>query len=279
MTADRDEQQQEYLARLALAIAEASTASGPEPNNEDLAALLDNRLPLQRRQQVISHLASNSELYSQWQQLLTDLDSWQLSGANVSTMKVSSSQIESIAAAPRSRSHLRSHLRKRWLTRVGGVGTAAAALIVGWFVFSPGKDNSLTLDQAYAEYSPQLEEFLNEQPRMRALPVSVNAETAALLAGIYAGQQKAGIATSFGGIGEAQLETAKQQFGDTPQASQTPAFTRGRWLVIGAAICASDPDQISRVALPPAVDSLPKPQASCDFINAQIEQLRSLLQP
>ncbi|TCK08361.1 hypothetical protein [Marinobacterium mangrovicola] len=263
MTADRDEQQQEYLARLALAIAEASTASGPEPDNEDLAALLDNRLPLERRQQVISHLANNSELYSQWQQLLTDLECWETSDTNVSSISGR-------------------HQPKRWrhwLAGVGGLGTAAAALLVGWLILSPGTDGPLSLDQAYAEYSPQLVEFLSEQPRMRALPIAVDPETTAMLAGIYAGQQRAGIATSFGGIGEAQLEMAQQQYGDKPQPSQNPAFERGRWLVIGAAICASEPDQIARITLPPPADSLPEPQASCDFIDAQMRQLQALLKP
>ncbi len=272
MAADRDEQQQEYLARLALAIAEANTASGPKPDSEDLAALLDNRMPLQRRQQVISHLANNSELYSQWQQLLNDLDSWELSGAEANTFN-GNNKVSSIAGAHRVSRW------KFWAAGFTGLGTAAAALIVGWLILSPGTDDPLSLDQAYAEYSPQLVEFLNEQPRIRALPITVNSETAALLAGIYAGQQKVGIARSFGGISEVQLELAQQQYGNKTQPSQNPEFERGRWLVIGAAICASEPGQISRVVLPPADESLPDPQASCDFIDAQIGQLQALLKP
>ncbi|MCG8439506.1 MAG: hypothetical protein MI751_15585, partial [Pseudomonadales bacterium] len=68
--------QGEYLSRIALALSERPTLQGTPPDDEDLAALLDNLLDPQRRAEVISHLAHDPALYRRWHRLLNDQDLW-----------------------------------------------------------------------------------------------------------------------------------------------------------------------------------------------------------
>ena len=78
--------QEEYLSRIALALSKRPALQGATPDDEDLAALLDNFLDPQRRAEVISHLAHDPALYRRWHRLLNDQDLW-VEHNNVLTVK------------------------------------------------------------------------------------------------------------------------------------------------------------------------------------------------
>lgn len=62
-----DEQKERQLAVMALHLARASgPAVGPPPSDEELAALLEQRLDANRHAQVLSHLLADEVLYARW---------------------------------------------------------------------------------------------------------------------------------------------------------------------------------------------------------------------
>lgn len=260
MTSNTSSQRQdEYLSRIALALTQAQPAQGSEPDDEDLAALLDNMLDATRRKEVISHLANNPALYQRWQQLLANHDLW-----------ISNNTVTSIASAGTK--------RRRWWQPAGGVTAAAAALFAGWLVIKPGHD-LLTLDQAYQQFSPQLTRYLDDQPYMRALPVAVDSEVTDILAGIYQGQQTRNMTTSFAGIGRAQLVLASEEYQQRAGSSPTLGFEWGRWLLLSHAICSADPDSLTLIAPPTppnAETALPEP-LNCAFVDTQVSALQQRL--
>ncbi|MGB2247663.1 MAG: hypothetical protein ACPH3N_08330 [Alcanivorax sediminis] len=254
--------QDEYLSRIALALATRPALQGAPPNDEDLAALLDNLLGESRRSEVISHLAHDPALYQRWQQLLNDQDLW--------LADTTDNNVTSIASA--------GARRRPWWQPAGGFTAAAAALFAGWLVLKPGTD-MLSLDQAYQQFSPELTSYLDEQPNMRDLPVTQDDDINEILAGIHDGQQSQGVLSSFAGIGKAQLALAseryRQQFGD----QLTARHEWGRWLLLSDAICSTAPEKLEQLARPADIDgfdTLPE-SISCDDVNTQRNALQQRL--
>lgn len=263
MTSNTSSQQQaEYLARIALALTQRPAPQGISPDEEDLAALLDNLLSEPRRAEVISHLAHDAALYERWQQLLIDQDLW--------FEEDTASNVTSIASARAP--------RRPWWQPAGGFTAVAAALFAGWLVVKPGGE-MLTLDQAYQQFSPELTMYLDEQPNMRALPVPMDDNTMAILAGVHAGQQSLKAETSFAGIGKAQLVLAAEEYQHRFGKTITPAHEWGRWLLLSDAICSAEPKRLVEIAVP---DSAARPETlpdapTCDDVSKQLALLQQRL--
>ncbi|MAX56884.1 MAG: hypothetical protein CL537_15455 [Alcanivoracaceae bacterium] len=251
--------QGEYLSRIALALSERPTLQGTPPDDEDMAALLDNLLDPQRRAEVISHLAHDPALYRRWHRLLNDQDLW--------VEHNNALNLSSAARKPR-----------RWWQPAGGLTAAAAALFAGWLALKPGMD-PLTLDQAYQQFSPELSSYLDEQPNMRDLPVAQDDDINEILAGIHDGQQSQGVLSSFAGIGKAQLALAsehyRQQFGE----QLTVRHEWGRWLLLSDALCNTAPDKLEQLTRPADIDGFaPLPESvSCDDVTTQRNELQQRL--
>lgn len=264
MTTNTSSQRQdEYLSRIALALTERPARQGTPPDDEDLAALLDNLLDEQRRGEVISHLANDPALYQRWQQLLENHDVWAGDSSSNST-------VTSIANA--------AQRRRPWWQPAGGFIGAAAALFAGWLALKPGAD-LLTLDQAYQQFSPELTSYLDEQPNMRDLPVAQSDDINEILAGIHDGQQSQGMLSSFAGIGKAQLALASERYHEKFAEQLTPRHEWGRWLLLGDAICSTAPDKLEQLARPANIDGFAAlPEAiSCDDVSAQVAELQQRL--
>lgn len=256
--------QDEYLSRIALALTQRPALQGTPPDDEDLAALLDNMLNEERRSEVISHLAHDPDLYQRWQQLLANHDLW--------IAHKTDSNVTSIASA--------GTRRRPWWQPAGGISAAAAALFAGWLVLKPGTD-MLSLDQAYQQFSPELAVYLDEQPNMRALPVPMDDDITEILAGVYAGQQSLDMHTSFAGIGKAQLDMANKAYRNQFADQATPRHEWGRWLLISDAVCTSEPDHLDQISRPADIDgfaALPD-VITCDDVAAQIAALQQRLAP
>ncbi|WP_226661460.1 hypothetical protein [Microbulbifer aggregans] len=63
---NKSSREQAAAARLALHASRGQPPRGPEPSEEELAQLLDDRLEFSRKQEIYSHLNANPELYRQW---------------------------------------------------------------------------------------------------------------------------------------------------------------------------------------------------------------------
>lgn len=246
------EKYDEWLSRIALEFGQYNAPIGKRPDLEDFAALLDDQVSATRRKEIVSHLANDGELYSQWQYLVSNQTHWKNTPLPAGTTK------DNAADGPiQSHSGQIARLVARagqWLQNpipMGGIAMASVA-IVSLVIIKPGSQ-PYPLDDAYHEFSPALLSYLDQQPKMRGLPnpnlksTAENDDVIDVLAGIYSGQQQLGFSTSVAGISEIQLHQASEIYKKRGGEEKAEKYQLGRWLLLATAMCDQDRKTLTKL--------------------------------
>ncbi|MGH1373154.1 MAG: hypothetical protein ACRBBW_14025 [Cellvibrionaceae bacterium] len=247
----------EWLSRIALELGKHHTPLGERPDLEDFAALLDDRLSHERRQEVISHLANDSELYNQWQYLVSNHVHWQEAPLTAASNVMQSSPSENPIARVTNQITRWAEQFGQWVLKpipMGGMAMASVA-VVSVLILTPNQQ-PYPLDEAYKQYSTELSSYLDQQPVMRGFPAKISAEATEVLAGLHAGQQSLGFSTSVATISEVQLQQAADAYQKLHGTIQTENYRLGRWLLLATALCGQDRESLSSLDTNPAGDSL-----------------------
>ncbi|MCH8544426.1 MAG: hypothetical protein LAT61_12715 [Alcanivorax sp.] len=223
---DRLDQLRALLGLVDLAVPDREP-SGPIPDSEDLAALLDNSLDATRRAQVISHLLVNDDLYEDWL-LLTehaDLlpDARPQTAAEVTT-----------ATAP-------AGAENPWWLRLGSwrptmAAAAVIALVVG-IAYNPATD---PVDKLYAEYGSGLHQTLAALPDVTSRSPSRPWETwqLALASGLDEGLDTLGHERNLYDIDRERLHDASVRYRGLRNTQLDEVRDTGRLALLGVLVCA-----------------------------------------
>lgn len=246
------EKYDEWLSRIALEFGQHNAPIGKRPDLEDFAALLDDQLTATRREEIVSHLANDSELYSQWQYLVSNQTHWKNAPLPAGTTQDNATD-DPIQSLSGQIARLVGRAGQ-WLQNpipMGGIAMASVA-IVSLMILKPGTQ-PYPLDDAYDEFSPALSNYLDQQPKMRGQPnpnlkpTTGNQGVVDVLAGIYSGQQHLGFSTSVAGISEIQLHQASEIYKKRDSEENTEKYHLGRWLLLATAVCDQDRENLARL--------------------------------
>ena len=102
------------LAKLGMAASKGSLPDGPVPSFEELALLIEDKLDFKRRDQILSHINSNTALFKQWINLVEIMEQ----GANVSQPKQQKKTLLNWLTS--------------WQSLAGGAVAATLALVLVW---------------------------------------------------------------------------------------------------------------------------------------------------
>lgn len=201
--------------------------SGPLPDSEDLAALLDNSLNATRRAQVISHLLVNDDLYEDWL-LLTE---------HADLLPDARPQTEAVAAQPGA--------DNPWWLRLGSwrptmAAAAVIALVVG-IAYNPATD---PVDKLYAEYGSGLHQTLAGLPDVTSRSPSRPWETwqLALASGLDEGLDTLGYQRNLYDIDRERLHGASVRYRGLRNTQLDEVRDAGRLALLGVLVCAQQDD-------------------------------------
>ena len=203
--------------------------SGPIPDSEDLAALLDNSLNATRRAQVISHLLVNDDLYEDWL-LLTE---------HADLLPDTSPQTAVVATTTQAGAD------NPWWLRLGSwrptmAAAAAIALVVG-IAYNPATD---PVDKLYAQYGDGMHQTLAALPEVTSRSPSRPWDTwqLALASGLDDGLDTLGHQRNLYDIDRERLREADVRYRGMRNTRLDAVRDAGRLALMGVLVCAQQDD-------------------------------------